>query len=512
MSGPNVRLSTKWPSMTSRWSRSTPARSSLWTTRSRRPKSAFRMLAAMRIGRTAARLAPRGTLRRRPEHGARSRCAARAGRVAVARRPAPARPAWSAASCPQAAPISTPRLRRTVVCRPAARSACAKASTRSIGDGQPRGVGDRVHRDEVDMREAASEQRRRSGRVRGRVVDAVDHDHLVGHAPPGPLGVPRRRVHDLLDGPAPVERHEHVPQLRARRVERDRERVLATELGEPLDAGHDAARADGDVPLAQPEAPLVGERLAGRDDRLGVEERLAHAHEHDVRQAPPLARERVAPEARLVDDLRGREVAPEAQLPGGAERAADGAAGLARDAQRRALATRAARRVAHEDRLDDPAVVEAVERLRRSARHPPRGSRSRRACRTGSAPRESARSAPGSVWISSNEVARAGPDVVRDLACAEGGLAPIREPAEQLGRSHAGDTRAWVTGARRRQVEERHGAAALTEAAALAGAPMLAGSTGCSVIVMWVRSLAPSTVRRRRGGDGPAAGQRRPRR
>ena len=78
------------------------------------------------------------------------------------------------------------------------------------------------------MREAASEQRRRSGRVRGRVVDAVDHDHLVRDAPPGPLGVPRRRVHDLLDGPAPVERHEDVPELRARRVERDRERVLAT--------------------------------------------------------------------------------------------------------------------------------------------------------------------------------------------------------------------------------------------------------------------------------------------
>ena len=58
-----------------------------------------------------------------------------------------------------------------------------------------------------------------------------------------------------------------------------------------------------------------------------------------VTRCPSPAR-RLPPEARLVDDLGRLEVAPEAELAGGAERAADGAAGLARDAQRGALAPR----------------------------------------------------------------------------------------------------------------------------------------------------------------------------
>ena len=67
--------------------------------------------------------------------------------------------------------------------------------------------------------------------------------------------------------------------------------------------------------------------------------------------------------ADLVDDLGRRQVAPEAELAGGAERAADRAADLARDAQRRPLARPGPRRVAHEDRLDERAVAEPVERL-----------------------------------------------------------------------------------------------------------------------------------------------------
>ena len=59
-----------------------------------------------------------------------------------------------------------------------------------------------------------------------------------------------------------------------------------------------------------------------------------------VSRLPSAARRRDG-EADLVDDLGGLEVAPEPELAGRAERAADGAAGLARDAQRvRARATR----------------------------------------------------------------------------------------------------------------------------------------------------------------------------
>src|SRR5450756_466651 len=45
-SGPNVMLGTKWPSMTSRCRRPTPALSSVRTTRYKLPKSAVLMLAA----------------------------------------------------------------------------------------------------------------------------------------------------------------------------------------------------------------------------------------------------------------------------------------------------------------------------------------------------------------------------------------------------------------------------------------------------------------------------------
>ena len=67
--------------------------------------------------------------------------------------------------------------------------------------------------------------------------------------------------------------------------------------------------------------------------------------------------------ADLVDDLGRLEVASEAELTGRAERAADRAAGLARDAHRVPLAVTGPRRVVHEDRLDERAVREPMERL-----------------------------------------------------------------------------------------------------------------------------------------------------
>ena len=67
--------------------------------------------------------------------------------------------------------------------------------------------------------------------------------------------------------------------------------------------------------------------------------------------------------ADLVDDLGRLEIPGEAELAGRAERAADRAARLARDAQRVALALGAARRVVHEDRLDERAVRQPMEPL-----------------------------------------------------------------------------------------------------------------------------------------------------
>ena len=77
----------------------------------------------------------------------------------------------------------------------------------------------------------------------------------------------------------------------------------------------------------------------------------------------PSAVEAPRREADLVDDLGDLEVAPEPELAGRAERAADGAAGLARDAQRVALARAGPRRVVHQHRFDERAVGQPVERL-----------------------------------------------------------------------------------------------------------------------------------------------------
>ena len=63
----------------------------------------------------------------------------------------------------------------------------------------------------------------------------------------------------------------------------------------------------------------------------------------------------------LLDDLRGRHVAGEPRLSGGAERAVHAAAGLRRHAQRDAAG------VAHEHRFDEGSVVQLPEELDRVA-------------------------------------------------------------------------------------------------------------------------------------------------
>ena len=103
----------------------------------------------------------------------------------------------------------------------------------------------------------------------------------------------------------------------------------------------------------------VGEALASGEDGVEVEHRLAHAHEHAVRER------RAAVEAaeveRLVDDLRRCEVAREAHATGRAKRAVERAAGLRGDAQRAPPVA-----VAHQHRLDRMAVLGAEERLDRA--------------------------------------------------------------------------------------------------------------------------------------------------
>ncbi len=293
------------------------------------------------------------------------------------------------------------------------------------------------------MRVLVAEELRHRVGVGVRVVDAVDHRGLVGHPAAGRPRVLAGGLDDLLDGPATVERHEDVAQGVARGVERDRERELRPERGQPADPGHDPGRAHRDVPRAEPEAGGVVERGDRLEHPVEVEQRLAHAHEHDVRQPRALGREAPPSVAHLVHDLRGLEVALHAQLAGGAERAADRAPGLRADAQGVALAAAGPRRVVHQDALDQQPVAQAVERLLREDavgvadlavldRVEPEGRLERRLRRRGERRQ-----------LVERGVLRA-PHRVHDLPPAEGGLAALDEPRGELVGGEAGDARALV--------------------------------------------------------------------
>ena len=133
----------------------------------------------------------------------------------------------------------------------------------------------------------------------------------------------------------------------------------------------------------EPEPARIGQGGDRLEHPVEVEQRLAHAHEHDVGQALAVGRQAAGRGADLVDDLGGLEVAGEAELAGRAERAADGAAGLARDADGVPLAVAGPGRVVHQDRLDQRAVGQPMERLLGQAAIGRPGSRSRAGCRTG---------------------------------------------------------------------------------------------------------------------------------
>ena len=225
-------------------------------------------------------------------HGLLAAVAVQRPALAASRRCAPPRdrgrggaPARSAASWPHAAPISWPRLRRIVTGMPAALRTSAKCSMTGIGLAR-QGVWATGF---IGIRlTCARSPRRRFASAVGvevRVVHAVDHRDLVAdRAGPVSLRVVARRGHDLGHRPAPVEGHEHVAQRVAGRVDADRERELRPERGQPADAGHHARRRHRDVPRAEVQPARVVQRGHGLEHAIEVEQRLAHAHEHDVRE------------------------------------------------------------------------------------------------------------------------------------------------------------------------------------------------------------------------------------
>src|SRR5690606_36938790 len=112
------------------------------------------------------------------------------------------------------------------------------------------------------------------------------------------------------DGEAPVDRHDPVANLVGGGVERDGQVGANLEASESLDRRYQTDCGDGDAPVRQVGAELVGQELDGGDDAVEVVQRLAHSHVDQVGDPPAglLRGEELLGQVDLIDDLGDLEV------------------------------------------------------------------------------------------------------------------------------------------------------------------------------------------------------------
>ena len=204
------------------------------------------------------------------------------------------------------------------------------------------------------------------------------------------------------------------------------------------------------MPGAEAEPLRVVERGDRLEHAVEVEQRLAHAHEHDVGQV--LARRRRGAGRRGGPGRRSPRSRGRARSPARPSRRTGSrrrSPAWRRDAQRVPLARRRrgpgsasapTRRAAPSDRRWSAFSVRPPSREPDLARP--------RRCRSGTPPPSSARRAAGSVRISVEGRLAAAPHGVEDLAGAVGGLAALREPGGELAGRQPAEARARVAGSR----------------------------------------------------------------
>ena len=205
------------------------------------------------------------------------------------------------------------------------------------------------------MRPQRAGERSQLGRIAAPVVDAVDHGPLNGETASAGGDVLGTRLGQDGERVAPVDRHELVPQGVVGRVQRDG-KVHRQRLGrQAADAGHDPHRGQREMPGREAHVAVEPEDRA--PDPVVVRQRLPHPHEDDVGDAsgPGLAHGH----GDLLHDLALGQLALEPGLPGGAELARHGAAGLGRDAHGHAIG------IVHQHRLHLGSVTERPEPLGR---------------------------------------------------------------------------------------------------------------------------------------------------
>ncbi len=183
-------------------------------------------------------------------------------------------------------------------------------------------------------------------RILIRIVHALEHDVFKGDplAVRG-LGVFPQGIEQGLDVPLLVHRHQHIAHRVGGGVERHGEKTadLVRRAG---DLGDNARGRQRDAAAAKGDAFAVHRDLHRVADVLEIIKRLAHAHQHDIRQKARLvlrsARHRpfaevITGQHHLTDDLGSGEVADELLRARMAERTSQRAADLRRDAERPAI-------------------------------------------------------------------------------------------------------------------------------------------------------------------------------
>jgi hypothetical protein len=154
---------------------------------------------------------------------------------------------------------------------------------RAPAAGLPGRVGDRVHRDQVDVGQVPAQQRGQGVGVDVGVVHAGNHHVLVAHAPAGYARVVAAAATTSATG-----QRRFSGTSTSRSGSRAAWRLIASVNCGPsaVSGGSRARRPRWRRPRAAPQAELarVGQDGHGLQDAVQVEQRLAHAHEDDVGQ------------------------------------------------------------------------------------------------------------------------------------------------------------------------------------------------------------------------------------
>ena len=188
-------------------------------------------------------------------------------------------------SCPQEASISPPRLRRTVAVMPWDSSRLLERRHTAAGlQGAFHHV---VEGNEIHMARHPVELPGDQIRLPVVVVDAVDHGVLKGNPPPGLLEIPVAGLKQLLYIIGPVHRHDPGAGLTVRRMERDGQRQLQSQVRQAVNARDHAAGGQGDVPHPDVQSVRVVHQLQKPQHIVQIVHRLADAHQHDIGDGEP---------------------------------------------------------------------------------------------------------------------------------------------------------------------------------------------------------------------------------